>query len=305
MPGLYPANNQLRRSRMRRNKWFPMLVMLVVGIGATAFNGLAAEKTLILNPDAQAVQLNLVFNIGAATLKVLQSTDSAYIVKAVVTYSDARLDPGLTQTVNEGILSASFNSGVISGVYPSDTVHDWQITFGAYATPTNLSINLGGVSGGLDFGAMPLKNLNAELGGCELSVDFSTPTQSAVDRILINSGGVWMSLMNIGNTDFNRLILNAGGSMTQLDFAGAYSIGKHLCEIGMGGGYLNLLVPESAGEMLQAATVSAPLWVSGQGWVQEIKRPFFKKYVTNDYDTQNVLIDFNIQAAGSVIYINR
>jgi hypothetical protein len=290
---------------MRINKWFWALGMMVVGIVTSALNGWAAEKTLILTPDSQAVQLNLVFNIGAASLKVVQSTDNAYIVKAVVTYSDNRLEPSLTQTVNEGTLSATFNSGVISGTYPSETVHDWQITVGAYATPTHLNINLGGVSGDLDFGAMPLKALNAELGGCELSIDFSMPTQLVVDQILVNSGGVWMSLLNVGNTDFKHLILNAGGSMTQVDFSGIYSEGKHLCEIGMGGGYLNLLVPESSGELLQAATVAAPLWVSGKGWIQDTRRPFFKKYVTDDYDIQNVQIDFYVQAAGSAIYVNR
>jgi hypothetical protein len=281
------------------------MVMLVVGIGVTALNGLAAETTLILNPSSQAVQLDLVFNIGAATMKVVQSTDTDYIVKAVVTYSDDRLEPSLIQTISEGTLAATFNSGVILGPSPPGTVHDWQITVGAYATPTNLNVNLGGVVGNLDFGAMPLKNLNAELGGCLLNIDFSTPTQLPVDRILINSGGVSMALLNIGNTDFNRLNLNTGGSVTQVDFAGTYSAGRHICETVIAGGYLSLSVPQSAGELLQATTAAAPLQVSGEGWIQEIRLPFFKKYVTDDYDTQSVLIDLYVQAAGSVIYVNR
>ena len=290
---------------MRKNKWFWTMVILVVGIGITALNGLAAEKTLTLKPEALVGQLNLVFNISGATLKIVQSTDNTYIVKAVVTYSDTCLEPSLSQDVTEGTLSATFNSGVILGSYPPGTVHDWQITFGAYATSTNLSVNLGGVSGDLDFGAMPLKNLNAELGACALNIDFSTPTRTAVDQIIVNSGGVGMSLINVGNTDFNHLTLNTGGSKTQIDFAGTYSTGQHYCEIGMGGGYLSLSVPKSAGELLQASTVATPLRVSGDTWIQETKLPFFKKYVTDDYDTQNVLIDFYVQAAGSVIFVNR
>jgi hypothetical protein len=277
------------------------LSMLFVIVCATASNGLCAEKTLILDTDSQMAQLNLVFNIGGATLKMVQSTDTSFIVKAVVTYSDDRLEPSLIQTDN----AASFNSGVILGSYPPGTVHDWQITVGAYATPTNLDVNLGGVSGDMDFGGMPLKNIDAQLGGCSLTIDFSTPTQSAVDWIQINAGGVGMSLLNIGNTDFNNLVLDAGGGLARLDFSGTYSEGKHICKSVIAGSKLNISVPQSAGESLQATTVAAPLLVSGEGWIQEIKNPVLKKYVTDDYETQSILIDIYISAAGSAIDVNR
>ena len=281
---------------MPTRQWF-----LLVVICAIASNGLCAEKTLILDTDSQAVQLNLVFNIGGATLNVAQSTDTTYIVKAVVAYSDDRLEPSLIQTDN----ATTFNSGVIVGSYPPGTVHDWQITVGAYATPTNLIINLGGVSGDMDFGGMPLKNFDAQLGGCSLTIDFSTPTQSAVDRILINAGGVGMSVMNIGNTDFNNLVLDTGGGLTRLDFSGTYSEGNHICKSVIAGSKLSISVPQSAGESLQATTVAAPLLVTGEGWIQEIKNPVLKKYVTDDYETQSILIDIFISAAGSAIDINR
>jgi hypothetical protein len=131
-----------------------------------------------------------------------------------------------------------------------------------------------------------------------------THSHDAVDWILINAGGVGMSVMNIGNTDFNNLVLDTGGGLTRLDFSGTYSEGKHICKSVIAGSKLSISVPQNAGESLQATTVAAPLMVSGEGWIQEIKNPVLKKYVTDDYETQSILIDIFISAAGSAIDVN-
>jgi len=50
--------------------------------------------------------------------------------------------------------------------------------------------------------------------------------------------------------------------------------------------------------------IAAPIIVKGIGWEKE-RRLIFKNFTTDDYDTQNVVIDTDITAVGSLVIIDR
>lgn len=294
---------------MKISKHIQWLMLAFWGMGLLASDSWATQKILELKPEdiqaAQATQLNLLFLVGTATMTSTPSADTDYIIRAVVDYSDDQLEPTLQLASDSGKLTATFISGTINGTYPPGTVHNWQILTGSYETPTNLSFNLGAVSADLDCGGMPLLNYICDFGGSQINADFSTPTQLPLNSIMINCGGAALNMTNIGNTDFDLLALNSGGVLTMLDFSGALTAGKHIANIVLAGSLLDVQVPTTAGELIKAVTVASTFQITGEGWLKQIRRPSYKMYMTDGYNTDAVQINVNIQSAGSAIKIER
>jgi len=68
---------------------------------------------------------------------------------------------------------------------------------------------------------------------------------------------------------------------------------------------LQATVPAGAGEQVKVYSMVAPLIVTGEGWESVVHRPTYKEYITEDYDTQGVQLNFNITAIASNVLIDR
>jgi len=285
-------------------------LLLTSGFIAYADENTIMEKTLVLTKDdltnAGATSLRLLFEIGGATLNLVKGTDENTIVEAVVTYSENSLEPSLSLTTNtNGQYTANFKSGYVMWPQHFPVTHEWNITVGSYNTDTDLNFALGGVIADVDLGGMPLRNLALELGGVGMSVDFSTPTTRSVENIVVGSGGVYLAMLNIGNTDFNKFAISGGGCAFDLDFHGTYSAGNHDVAMMLAADTLITTLPLDAGEEVRAYTIMAPLVMRGEGWDKVIYRPVYKEYITDDYDTQAVTLDLNISATTASLIIDR
>ena len=64
----------------------------------------------------------------------------------------------------------------------------------------------GGVEGDIDLGGVPLTMLGITVGGADLDVDFSTPLTKKLESLNIDGGGITISVSNIGNTNFDKLL---------------------------------------------------------------------------------------------------
>ncbi len=137
-----------------------------------------------------------------------------------------------------------------------------------------------------------------------MDVDFSTPTSRRIERLRADCGGALLSMFNIGNTDFERFQLNGGGNAVSLDFEGAYVSAQHDVNITAAGSAQNITVPSDAGAEVNVVSVAAPVVVQGGDWDTQ-RRIIFKKFVTTDYDNQNVKLDIDITAVGSIVVIDR
>jgi hypothetical protein len=267
------------------------------------------EKTLVLTKDdltnAGATNLILFFEIGGAKVNIVQGTDENIICQAVVKYSVDTLEPILTKKTTDGTYTATFESGKIISPQQPDITHEWEITIGKYDTDTDLFFALGGVMADVDLGGMPLTNLALDLGGVSMSIDFSSPTSRTVENVIGAGGGVYLAMMNIGNTNFQKFGLTGGGCAFDLDFHGAYQAGKHYVGIVLSAFDLQATVPAGAGEQVKVYSMVAPLIVTGDGWKKVVYRPTYKQYITEDYDTQGVQLNFNITAIASSVVIDR
>jgi hypothetical protein len=285
------------------------LLLLSPGFTVYADDTAIMEKTLVLTKDdltnAGATNLILFFEIGGATVNIVQGTDENIICQAVVRYSQDTLEPILTKKTTDGTYTATFESGKIISPQQPDIIHEWEITIGKYDTDTDLFFALGGVIADVDLGGMPLTNLALDLGGVSMSIDFSSPTTRTVENVIGGGGGVYLAMMNIGNTNFQKFALTGGGCAFDLDFHGAYQTGKHYVGIVLAAFDLNATVPAGAGEQVKVYSMVAPLVVTGEGWESVVHRPTYKEYITEDYDTQGVQLNFNITAIASNVLIDR
>jgi len=278
--------------------------------GSSAYADELMQKTLVVTKadlvNAGATNFRLLFEIGGATVNLVKGTDENIVVQAVVTYSENSLEPSLSLTTNSnGQYTANFMSGFSFLPQPPPYTHKWDITVGCYDTPTDLNFALGGVMADVDLGGMPLRNLALELGGVGMSVDFSTPTTRSVENIIVGSGGAYLAMLNIGNTDFGKCSISGGGSAFDLDFHGAYSAGNHDVVMMLAADSMNATVPASAGEQVKAFTAVTPVVVTGEGWERLHYNFLYKNYITNDYESQSATIDLAIEAAASSVIIDR
>jgi hypothetical protein len=240
-----------------------ILLLFTPGFTVYADDTAVMEKTLVLTKDdlinAGAMNLILVFEIGGATVNIVQSTDENIICQAVVRYSVDTLEPILIKKTTDGTYTATFESGRIISPQPPDITHEWEITIGKYDTDTDLFFALGGVVADIDLGGMPLTNLAFDLGGVSMSIDFSSPTSRTVENVIGAGGGVYLAMMNIGNTNFQKFGLTGGGCAFDLDFHGAYQTGIHYVGIVLSAFDFNATVPAGAGEQVKVYSMVAPL----------------------------------------------
>ncbi len=267
------------------------------------------ETTLTLTAqeitNSGATSLDLGFNIGAGQVHITQTGDTGYVVQAVVSYSDESLEPTLTKTVSETIYQADFKSGDILGPFLPGTLHEWEIMIGSYTTPTRLTINLGAVLAEMDLGGMPVTTLLVNLGADNIDIDFSTPSYLSMSNVTVNCGGANLTMDNIGNTDFGRFIINGGGFGAILDFNGQYSEGVHQVLANLAGSAASITMPLDAGESINAQTIASVLKVTGDGVIRVVKTPFYKRYVTDDYEAQGVKLNYGVVAVGSTVFMDR
>ena len=272
----------------------------------------AYETTLVLTKadleNAGASSLVLLFNIDAAKVTMLPSADTEVIVKAVVEYSDPRLEPTLEQGSLGGVYTANFESGSIEWPpYPKPPllVHTWTITLGSYDTDTNLAIDLDAVFSNIDLGSLPLTGLSLNVDATSASIDFSTPTTREASAVSVDSDASYLSMTNIGNTDFSRFLLELDASITVLDFQGTYSMGEHEITATADAAALYAFLPMEDGEHVRVLSDLAAVMITGEGWEKVVRTPQYKEYITEDYESQAVHLNLGIDADASAISLNR
>jgi hypothetical protein len=272
----------------------------------------AYEKTLTLTKadleSSGASRLALLFNIDEAKVTMLPSADKEVIVKAVVEYSDPRLEPTLDQSSLSGVYTANFESGSIEWPpYPKPPllVHTWTITLGSYDTDTNLEIDLDAVFSNIDLGSLPLTGLSLNVDATSASIDFSTPIGRKASAVSVDCDASYLSMTNIGNTDFSLFHLETDASITMLDFQGAYSAGEHEIAGTADAAALYAFLPMDTGEHVRVLSDLSVVMITGEGWEKVVRMPQYKEYITEDYETQAVQLNLEIEADVSTIFLSR
>ena len=270
-----------------------------VSSAATVTKTLTVSKADLLNATA----FSLSFSLGGAQVNFTRSDSEDTIVEAVVTY-DARPAPTLTTSSSGGSFTAKFTSDIESDNDQVPEIEKWEVTIGSFDIDTDMGINGGGLAGSMELGGLPLRKCNFNLGGVSMDINFSTPTTRQVEKLSIQSGGIVLTMSNIGNTDFGEFQLLGGGYTGTLDFQGTLTSLQHKATILAAGSILKLSVPPDAGEKFKIISVGSLVSLPGSGWNK--KGMFFvKEYTTDDYASSNIKLDFDLLAAGALVTIVR
>jgi len=295
---------------IRKEKITYLLVSLAVFLLTVPAQAPAAQETKTLeitkNDLGGPGEFLLSFTLGGARVTVTPSADENIIVRAVVTYDSSIAEPSLSTSAQADTYSAEFSSGfTVDRDYDGYPLQEWDITVGAFDVDTDLTIAGGGVGGDIELGGLPLRSCSLTMGGVDTDIYFSTPTTRQVEELFILGGGMNIGVYEIGNTDFQDFRMIGGGFIASLDFEGAYESAQHDVRIIGAGNRLRITVPSDAGEKLDVLAVGALVDVTGSGWERDRYLFFFQDFVTSDYSSQPVKLDFDMTVAGSLLTVDR
>ena len=290
-----------------------LLIAAAVLISGGMHPASAAQKTEAFTisraelEQSGATLFNLSLAIGGARVDLLQSDNSDIILKAEITYNDFGPVPKLQTSAAGSLFSATLSSGDESSyMMPySPSVQTWRVEIGSYSVDTDLMVAGGGVESDMDFGGMPLRNINLALGGVSANIDFKVPTTRRVESFMVEGGGMNLDINRLGNTDFQSFMLTGGGVLANLDFRGAYGSPEHDVKVIGAGSRISISVPEETGQSLDALSVGGLTIIMGQGWKRNIDFFFYKNYESSNYETADATLAMQLISAGSFTTVTR
>ena len=290
-----------------------LLIAAAVLIAGGMHPAAAAQKTQVFTIRSADVEtsgatlLNLSLAIGGARIDIIQSDNSAIIMKAEITYSDFGPVPKLQTSAAGSLFSATLSSGDESSymMHHGPTLQTWRVEIGSYSIDTDLMVAGGGVEGSMDFGGMPLRNINFALGGVSATIDFKVPTTRRVENFMVEGGGLNLDIKRLGNTDFQSFMLIGGGLLANLDFSGAYGSPEHDVKIIDAGSRISISTPVETGQSLDALSVGGLTIIMGPDWQRKRDFFFYKNYESSNYATADETLDMQLISAGSFTTVTR
>lgn len=283
------------------------LLMFCLSFNGSFVHASAYEQEFVVRPgpilSGGANRLDLRFNISHARVTFKLSEDPNFIVKVLVRCDSEEMIPVSSEAFSEGIFSVVFSSGAMVSEGMLNPLHDWEIQIGRYDLETNLTLDFSGVQASMDLGGMPLDTLVLNLKGTRTTLDFSEPTLFSVRKFGITCEGTFLTLANIGNTNFETLQLKAVGSSMDLDFKGVYAAGDYNADFNLNGSSARISLPVTAGALVVHRPANRPVELAGGGWSKEQSSP--EGYVTDDYEDQEARLKLVMVSTASTVHIKR
>lgn len=251
-----------------------------------------------------ANRLDLRFNIRHARVTFKLSEDPNFIVKVFVRCDSESLMPVSSESTSEGAFSVVFSSGAAGEEGMANPLHDWEIQIGRYDLETRLTLDFSGVQASMDLGGMPLDTLVLNLKGTRTTLDFSEPTLFSVRKFGITCEGTFLTLADIGNTNFEAFQLEAVGSSVDLDFEGPYTAGDYNADFDLNGSSARISLPVTAGALVVHRPTNRPVELAGGGWSKE-QNSFPEGYMTDDYEDQGARLKLYMASTAATVLIKR
>lgn len=123
--------------------------------------------------------------------------------------------------------------------------HYWNLEF-TDRIPITFEIDVGACEADLDFTGLKIDRLDIDLGASAVDIDFRSPNPVRMHKMSIDVGASALTIIGLGNANFNKLSFDGGVGDFTLDFSGDF---KHRArvDIDIGLGSLTIRVPEDAG----------------------------------------------------------
>ena len=205
--------------------------------------------------------LEIIF--GAGNLMIAPGAQDA-LVSGTATYNVADLKPVVHQNGANVRLSTGELDTTRMPNYGANVKNTWDIKLGN--VPMNLTINAGAFQGNIDLGGLSILSLNAFQGASQVTFDFSSPNQSEMSDLTVQTGASTTRMENLANANFANMLFRGGAGDYTLDFGGTLKRDAKV-RIEAGLGQATLIVPEgtSARANMQGGLTNVS---SSGGWKQ-------------------------------------
>jgi hypothetical protein len=236
------------------------LPLLLAGLAAPALLGAAGgrepevrpvdvqrQPIAVEAPDTGGGPAQLSVRFGAGRLDIEGGTRRT-LISGEAWYNNELFAPtvrseGRRVTLSAGDGHLELREFIDSWSRVKDHLNRWELELGA--VPTELELELGASSAGLELGGLPLRRLRMSQGAADLDLDFSRPNPVEMAALSYAGGASRCSLRNLANANTSRIEVAGGGGVFHLDFSG--KLRRDLAvKVETGAGEMTLAFPEEA-----------------------------------------------------------
>jgi hypothetical protein len=207
-------------------KLFPVFIILAIALSACSFHvslpvtvktGPTVTDEISAPKPADSTQtVHVTLDFGAGILKLHSGTDAA--LSGTATYNVSDFKP--TVTIDGSSVTVEQGNWRINGIPDiSNIKNTWDLSLGKM--PLDLNIKGGAYQGEYDFGGLALTNLTISDGAADVKLNFSSPNLAEMSLLRYETGASNVSLVGLGNANFDSLVFNSGAGNYTLDFTGA------------------------------------------------------------------------------------
>jgi hypothetical protein len=200
------------------------------------------SKTIELKGEKH---LTVKLDVGAAIID-LRKGRTGDIVNAEVEYDpdELRIDIEYDVDKDEGTLYLESESKR-KGIDLDKEDHYWNLEF-TDRIPISFEIDVGACEADFDFSGLKIDRLDMDLGASSVDVDFRKPNPVPMHKMIIDVGASQLTIIGLGNANFDRLSFDGGVGDFTLDFSGELKRPGQV-DIDVGLGSLTIRLPEDAG----------------------------------------------------------
>ncbi len=270
---------------------------IIAAILCTAAVAWGANEQVTRKIDMQGASELVVdgdLGVGTFTLVPRDIKEGAIID---IDYNSRRVGYSVESEVKRGKCFLDFESEHHNRHNLDSDDNTWDITLST-RYQTSVKLDLGACDADLDFGGIPLSELNLDIGAASGKIDFSEPNPQRLDEINIDAGVSSVKLRSLGNSNFRNLSFSGGAGSFDLDFRGALH-GEARADIEVGLGSADIILPSGTAVRIET---------EGNNWLSSID--FDKRgldevddgvYESPDFDKADTRIILNLEVGmGSI-----
>ncbi|MFQ5453445.1 MAG: hypothetical protein ACE5D6_04585, partial [Candidatus Zixiibacteriota bacterium] len=188
----------------------------------------------------KAKELIITFELGAGEFVIIpEDITEAAIIN--ITYNPRRVDYTIDSDFKKGkcFLDIETEHHRKSNIDTDD--NNWEISLSTKYT-TSMNMDIGACEADLDFGGIPFKEFNLDIGAASGNIYFSEPNPIKMERLDIDAGATSLDMHSVGNANFEYMNFSGGVGSFDLDFRGEYN-GESIIDIDIGLGSADIILP--------------------------------------------------------------
>lgn len=205
-----------------------------------------------------ATELDISIDFGAGELNI----QPGEIVQAAIL--SAEYDPRKHELIADYFVNKE------TGVLELESLHrkssslknntnEWDLTLST-KYPMVLQMSIGACEAVVDLGGLSIRELDINIGAASGDMEFSNPNPIRMREFSVDAGATSMTIVGIGNANFEEFNFSGGAGSFDLDFRGEYQ-GKSRIEIDLGVGSADIILPKG---------VAIEVETSGSNWLSSI-----------------------------------